>query len=407
MTSLLLAVIYIAFISLGLPDTLLGAAWPCMFKEFGVAVSRAGLVSMTIAAGTVFSSLMSDRLTRALGAGRVMVFSVATTALALFGFSMSRSFWILILWAVPYGLGAGSVDAALNNYVALHYKSRHMSWLHCMWGVGTIVGPAVMGFALTGGARWNAGYRFISILQIGLTAILAASLPLWKKCEAKFEIDENKDGAQGETRNARSESVPLLKIFSIPGAKEILIAFFCYSAVEQTAMLWGSSYLTIREGVPPETAAFFAGMFSIGITVGRAISGFLTMRMSDAQMTRLGQAVVFAGVVLILLPFGKTSSIAGLVLVGLGCAPIYPCIIHSTPAHFGADKSQALIGMQMAFAYVGTTFMPPLFGFLASRLTMALFPFYLLAFLALMVAAHETLERKTNQRIPKATKLED
>ncbi|MBD5154908.1 MAG: MFS transporter [Oscillibacter sp.] len=381
MVHLLLAVIYLSFISLGLPDSLLGSAWPSMYGELGVPVSYAGAVSMIIAVGTVVSSLQSDRLTRKLGAGRVTAISVAMTAAALFGFSVSHSFWLLCLWAVPYGLGAGSVDAALNNYVALHYASRHMSWLHCMWGLGATIGPYVMGIALTGGAGWNMGYRYISLLQIGLTVILFLSLPLWRPRESAGE----EDGA--------AEALTLRKIFAIPGAKSVMVTFFCYCALEQTSILWASSYLALYKGVPAETAAKYGSLFFIGITVGRALSGFITMKLSDGQMVRLGQGITAVGIAALLLPLGETVSLAGLVLIGLGCAPIYPCVIHSTPEHFGADKSQAVIGVQMASAYIGTSLMPPLFGLIATHTSIALLPVYLAAILIVMVLTHESLLR--------------
>lgn len=382
MIHLLLAVIYAAFISLGLPDSLLGAAWPSMYQGFGVPVSYSGIIFCIVSGGTVISSLLSDRLTRRLGAGRVTAISVAMTALALFGFSISGQFWMLCLWAVPYGLGAGSVDAALNNYVALHFSSRHMSWLHCMWGVGASVGPYIMGAALSGGAGWPMGYRIISLIQLVLTCLIFLSLPLWKTGAG--------EGAQEEKGG---EVLGLGKILGLPGAKEILIAFFCYCALEQTTGLWASSYLTLHKGVSPETAAGFASMFFLGITAGRALSGFLTMRLSDVQMVRLGQGLIGGGIVIMLLPLGAAASLAGFVIIGLGCAPVYPCIIHSTPAHFGADKSQAIIGIQMACAYVGTCLMPPLFGLIANHISVALLPWYLIAILALMIVMHELLIR--------------
>ena len=319
MVHLLLAIIYLAFISLGLPDSLLGSAWPTMYTQFGVPVSYAGIISAIISVGTILSSLLSDRLTRRFGTGRITAFSVATTAVALLGFSISRSFEALCLWAIPYGLGAGSVDASLNNYVALHYASRHMSWLHCMWGVGASVGPYIMGFALSGGMGWTGGYRIIGILQIILSAILLLSLPLWQKRVPGSESES--------TPNALS----LGQILRIPGAVQVLLTFFCYCAVEQTTGLWASSYLVLHKGVPGQTAAFFASLFYIGITVGRALSGFLTMRLNDSQMIRLGQGIIVLGTAALVLPMGSAVSCAGLILIGLGCAPIYPCIIHSTP----------------------------------------------------------------------------
>lgn len=384
MIHLLLAIIYVSFISLGLPDGLLGAAWPSMYPELGVPVSYAGVVSMIIAVGTVISSLMSDRLTYRLGAGKVTAISVAMTAAALLGFSFSRSFWMICLWAIPYGLGAGSVDASLNNYVALHYSSRHMSWLHCMWGVGASVGPYIMGFVLSGGGHWTAGYRGVGLLQIAITAVLFLSLPLWK----------TRSGEAG-TENA-AKPLSMGQIFRIPGAKEVMTTFFCYCALEQTAALWASSYLALYKGVPADTAAFFASMFFIGITVGRAVNGFLTMKLSDTQLIRLGEGIILVGIAAMLLPMGETVSILGLILVGLGCAPIYPCIIHSTPAHFGEERSQALIGVQMASAYVGICLMPPLFGLIANHITVALLPVFLLVILALMAVMHERLIRKAS-----------
>lgn len=382
MFQLLLVIIYLAFISLGLPDSLLGSAWPVMYQEFSVPVSYAGGISMIIAAGTIVSSLQSDRLTKKLGTGKVTAFSVLMTAVALFGFSVSHSFAALCLWAVPYGLGAGSVDASLNNYVALHYASRHMSWLHCMWGVGASLGPYVMGYALTGGQGWNMGYRYIAILQIVLTAILLFSLPLWKTQTA----DDT-----GQTDEENKKPLSLRQIVGIPGAREILVTFFCYCALEQTAGLWASSYLVLQRGLLEEMAAGFASLFYIGITAGRAAGGFLTMKLNDTQMIRLGQGLILCGVVCLLLPLGDITALAGLVMTGLGCAPIYPSIIHSTPTHFGADKSQAMIGVQMASAYVGTCLMPPVFGFLANHISVSLYPVFLLVILLLMVIMHEKM----------------
>lgn len=382
MTHLLLIVIYLAFISLGLPDSLLGSAWPSMYPSFGVSVSWSGIIFFIISAGTVVSSLASDRLTRRFGAGKVTVASVLMTAVAMLGFSTCRSFWMLCLWAVPYGLGAGSVDAALNNYVAIHFASRHMSWLHCMWGVGASVGPYVMSWALTGGTGWPQGYQVIGIIQLVLTAVILLSLPLWKK---------DGDAASEEA----GEALTLKAIFAIPGVKAVALTFFCYCALEQTTSLWASSYLVLCKGVAPETAAAFGSLFFIGITLGRALSGFLTLKFSDNQMVRMGQIGIALGIAAMLLPLGDWVCMAGLVLIGLGCAPIYPSIIHATPFRFGADKSQAIIGVQMASAYVGNCLMPPLFGLLADHITPALLPLHLALILAVMMLTHEKLIRET------------
>ena len=381
MIHLLLVIIYLSFISLGLPDGLLSAGWPSMYGPLEVDVSFAGIISMIICAGTILSSLMSDWLTHKLGAGKVTALSVATTALALIGFSISDRFWMLCLWAVPYGLGAGSVDAALNNYVALHYSSRHMSWLHCMWGIGASTGPYVMGMILSGGGSWTTGYWTIGLLQILLTAILLFSLPLWKDKSHRQDTPESKP-------------LPLTQVIRIPGAWEIMVAFFCYCALEQTAALWSGSYLALLVGYSGEEAASLASLFFLGMTVGRALSGFLTMKLDDTKMIRLGFVIIALGIVTLMLPFGSTSALPGLLLVGLGCAPIYPCVIHSTPHHFGPERSQALIGIQMAAAYVGTALMPPLFGLIAQHLSLSLLAPYLLILLLLMTLTHQKMLKK-------------
>ena len=385
MISTLLVIIYLAFISLGLPDSLLGSAWPTIYREFGVPVSYMGIISMIISIGTVISSLQSDRLTRRFGAGKVTVVSVTMTAVALLGFSVSDSMWMLCLWAIPYGLGAGSVDAALNNYVAVHYASRHMSWLHCMWGLGAIIGPYAISFALTKGYGWHGGYRIIGIFQVVLSVILLFSLPLWKK----------QAGSEEGSADAQTKSLTINGILKLTGAKEILVMFFCYCAVEQTTMQWASTYLNSQRGIDAKTAAGYASLFFIGITVGRAISGFLTMKFSDAQMIRLGQCLILLGIVCLFLPVGNFAALAGLIIIGLGCAPIYPCVIHSTPAYFGTDKSQAIVGVQMASAYIGTTVAPPLFGLIGNHISMSILPVYILLILAVMVLMHERLIKKT------------
>lgn len=387
MFNLLLAVIYLAFISLGLPDSILGSVWPTIYQEFNVPVSYAGAIFMIISAGTIISSLQSDRLTKSLGTGKVTAFSVLMTAVALWGFSVSNSYWMLLLWAIPYGLGAGSVDASLNNYVALHYKSHHMSWLHCMWGVGASIGPYIMSFTLLHGQTWNMGYRYISLIQIGLTLIIMLSLPLWKKRTNTSNIQES------EAETEKDKVLTLKEIVNIPGAKQVMLMFFCYCALEQTAGLWASSYLVLQHGLDLEIAASYGSLFFIGITVGRAISGFITMKLNDKQMIYLGQVIILIGIILMCLPLGHQVALVGLVTIGLGCAPIYPCIIHSTPNTFGADKSQAIIGVQMASAYVGNLLMPPLFGLIANHISVIVFPVYLLLILIVMVVMHIKLNR--------------
>ncbi len=381
MTHLLIVIIYLSFISLGLPDALLGSAWPSMYPELQAPVSGAGAIFMIIAAGTVVSALMGDRLIRRFGSGKLTFLSVATTAIAILGFSISRSFTHLCLWAIPYGLGAGAVDACLNNYVALHYSSSHMSWLHCMWGIGATTGPYIMGHVLTGGGSWNSGYRIIFFIQLALAVVLMLSLPLWK-------------GGKTEAENKSSAPLSFRQIISIPGVKQIMLCFFCYCALEQTSGLWASSYLALYKGVDSETAAFFGSIFFLGITVGRAFNGFLAVKFSDAQLIRMGQCIIAVGIVAMLLPLGELVSLVGLILIGLGCAPIYPCIIHSTPLNFGSERSQSIVGVEMASAYVGNIVMPPFFGIVAEHISISLLPFYLAAILLLMYCMYSSMLTK-------------
>ena len=381
--SLLLIIIYLAFISLGLPDSLLGSAWPVMYEQLNVPMSYAGIVTMIIAGGTIVSSLLSDKLTRKLGAGFVTAISVMMTAAALFGFSVSGSFILLCLWAVPYGLGAGAVDAALNNYVALHYASRHMSWLHCFWGVGAAISPYIMSYCLTGGYGWNNGYRSVSIIQIVLTTILFASLPLWKK---------NKPAKGSLQTSAAPLSLP--QAVKIKGVKLVLLTFFGYCALESTTGLWASSYLVKFRGIDSETAAKFASLFFLGITFGRFLCGFIVDKFGDKSLIRFGIIIIVFGVALVAIPIkSDITALAGLVIIGLGCAPIYPSVIHATPSNFGAENSQAIIGIQMASAYAGSTFMPPLFGVIADKINIGLFPVYLIFFAALMLIMSELLNK--------------
>ena len=380
MLSLLLAIIYIAFISLGLPDSLLGSAWPTLHTELGVPLSFAGVITMIISGGTIVSSLLSDKLTRKFGTGVVTAVSVLLTAAALFGFSISSKVWMLCLWAIPYGLGAGAIDAALNNYVAIHYAARHMSWLHCMWGVGTTISPYIMSAALGGGHGWQSGYRIVSVIQFALTAFLFLSLPLWKKQTA-------------ETTGAK-EKPRAKNVFAIRGVIPVLICFFGYCALESTTGLWASSYLVLARGIDETTAARFASLFYIGITIGRFLCGFVADRFGDRTLIRVGLAVIAVGILCVGLPLGNSAlALAGLIVIGLGCAPIYPSVIHSTPHNFGEENSQAIVGIQMASAYVGSTFMPPLFGALTEILPIGIYPLYLAVFAILMIVMSEKLNR--------------
>ena len=382
MFSFLLAIIYLCFVSLGLPDSLLGAAWPTIYQELNVPMSYAGILSITVSLMTIISSLLSDKLTKKFSPGVVTVISVILSAVSLLGFSLSTSFWMLLLFAIPYGFGAGGIDACLNNYVALHYKSKHMSWLHAMWGLGTVISPYIMGYALTGGTGWNQGYLIVALIQFILAVVVFCSLPKWKK--------------NTDTEISNNISLSFKQIFNRPGAVTCFIMFFCYCALEQTAMLWSSSYLVENNKMAEEIAAMLASMFCIGITLGRIINGFLTYKLSDKKLIRLGMSILIVAVGLLFIP-STVTTIIGFILIGLGCAPIYPSIIHSTPEMFGSDNSQAMIGVQMACAYSGVLLMPPLFGLIADYISISLLPLYLLVILIVMITMNEFTNKLTKR----------
>lgn len=381
--TLLLCIIYLGFISLGLPDSLFGTAWPILQPRLDVPLSWAGFVTMTISGGTILASLFSDRLTYRFGAGKVTACSVAMTAGALLGFSFARSFPMLVVCAVPLGLGAGAVDAALNNFVALHYSSRHMSWLHCFWGVGASISPYVMGFWLSRDLRWDRGYLTVGLIQAALTVVLFLSLPLWKKADKTARPEE-----------ARTAPKPLKELFRLRGIFYVLFSFLAYCTVEATAFVWTSTYLVRVKGVGAEDAARYASLFYLGMTASRLLTGFIADRLGDKRMTRLGYFICFGGLALLLIPVASPlPSLIGLAVAGFGCGPIYPAVIHSTPTLFGRENSQAVVGVQMAFAYTGSTFMPPVFGLIANYVDLRLFPYYLLFFAALGFALTALLHR--------------
>lgn len=383
MFSLLLAIIYLAFVSLGLPDSLLGAGWPVMQETLNVPLSYAGIITMIISAGTIVSSLFSDRVIRRFGTGVVTAISVGMTAAALFGFSFSSSFPVLCVLSIPYGLGAGAVDAALNNYVALHYSSRHMSWLHASWGVGVTISPNIMSVCLARQYGWAMGYRSVAILQTILVIVLIVTLPLWKQKSSETEAEE---------------VVPKVLTFSqalkIKGVPYVLLAFFGFCALEAAAGLWASSYMVGFRGVDVETAARFAALFYLGETAGRFLNGFVADKFGDRMMIRVGIIGMIIGVVMVIIPMeSNIIALCGLVVIGLGAAPVYPCIIHSTPVNFGKENSQSLVGIQMASAYIGSTLMPPIFGLIAQYINIGFYPVYLGIFAVLMLVMTEALNR--------------
>ncbi len=382
----LLVLVYIAFISLGLPDSIMGSAWPSLYGEIGVPIGYAGIFSMIVSGGTIFASLMSARMVGRLGTGKVLIISVTLTALALLGICFVPSFFFLCLLAIPLGLGGGAVDAALNNFVALHYTSRHMNWLHSFWGVGATAGPLIMSMFIGGGGGWRAGYLTIGCVQAALVVCLLFSLPLWKKCERR---------AGSEQKN----EIRMKKLLSIPGAKAAMLSFLCYCGLEVMVGVWGASYLVLHEGLANDEAARFVSLFYLGITGGRMLAGFFSSKISGRMMIRLGYLLILFGLLFLLLPIGGYMNPVGLLIIGLGCAPIYPAMIHQTPIRFGKENSQGLIGMQMASAYVGSTLTPPLYGALSSVTGFGSVPYVLLGLTLVMAIMAETIDRQASKKL--------
>jgi fucose permease len=397
MATLLLIVIYASFISLGLPDSLLGVSWPLMQPYFKVPFGFAGLISMTISGGTIVSSLLSSRALRRFGTGKVTAASVLMTAVALLGISLAPSFYWLFLLALPLGLGAGAVDSGLNEYVAEHYASRHMSWLHCFWGVGALSGPLIMSRYTASGESWRATYRAIALIQFALVAIIALSLPLWAKAARAKAAGGGEEATREE--KAKRDHASLLAPLKIGGMKIALVSFLFYCGAEASMGLWGASYLVKSKGLDAATAASWVSLFYGGITVGRLLSGFASMAVKNKTLIRGGEIMIAAGALLLILPLPRSLTLVAFIIIGLGCAPIYPSMLHETPQRFGLDNAQAVMGFQMAVAYVGSTCLPPLFGFIASNASTALLPFFILFYAAAMLLSSEKLNDYLARRV--------
>ncbi|WP_195988079.1 MFS transporter [Clostridium sp. D53t1_180928_C8] len=382
MLTILLVIIYIAFISLGLPDAILGSAWPMIHQNLNVPISYAGIATMIISGGTIVSSFFSGKVIRKFGTGKVTTFSVFLTAAGLIGIYFAPSFLWICLLGVPLGIGTGAVDSALNNFVALHYKAKHMNWLHCFWGIGATSGPFIMSFYLLKENGWRMGYATIGTVQAILVICLFLSLPLWKKFEVSNEADEE----------AHSD-VKVSTLIKLPGAKPALISFFCYCAIELTTGLWASSLLVTNNGLSAESAAKWVSLYYLGITVGRFLSGFIAMKLNNKQMIRIGQVICIMGATLLIMPIHNNLQLAGLILIGLGCAPIYPAMLHETPNRFGKELSQGIMGIQMATAYVGSTLVPPLFGALSRVTGFGILPYFLLILLVIMLVSSEIVSK--------------
>ncbi|MFC4322078.1 MFS transporter [Litchfieldia salsa] len=392
MTTILLIIIYLAFISLGLPDSLLGAAWPIMQLDFGAPFETAGFLFMTIAGGTIISSLVSGKVLRRFGTGKVTCVSVLLTACALLGFQFAPSIAWLFVCAIPLGLGAGAIDTGLNDYVANNYKAHHMSWLHCFWGVGATLGPLIMAQFIMGEASWRSGYFIIFGLQFVLVVILLLTLPLWKKVKEsnKNAVDEENDDSMGFVNDLDAKDIKPIKL---RGVKLALVSFMFYCSVEASIGLWGSSFLVNVKGLHAATAAQWVSFYFAGITLGRFITGFITFKIANRTLIRVGQITALFGAIILFLPLPVIFSLLGFIIVGVGLAPIFPCMMHETPTRFGKKHSQTIMGYQVAIAYTGTTFMPPLLGFIASHTTIGILPTFILIFILVMLLSSEKLNK--------------
>ena len=388
--SLLIAVIYLIFISLGLPDSLLGSGWPTMQVTFGVPSSYAGYVSMTISFMTVISALFSPKLIKKFHTKWIVIVSIFMTILGLIGFSVSQEYWMLFLFVIPYGLGAGSIDAAVNQYVANHYSSSVMNFLHCFYGVGAVISPYIMALALKT-ARWNEGYRWTAYLQTVFLFICILSIPLWKK-------NDEQDDAE------RTNSAGIIEALKKPGVLLTLIAFFAYSSGEATCFLWTPSYFAgTKQGLSKELIASFGSLVFGGLMLGRMISGFISNKLSDKLLIRAGIALEMLGILLVFIPSQNYRiAAAGFILVGTGMGPVYPAIQHMAPANFGKRYSAAVIGLQMAFAYTGSTLMPMIFGQIQQRVGIGIMPVYLTLFAFLNTGLLEIAYRQIREKLLKS-----
>ncbi|WJM11012.1 MFS transporter [Paenibacillus sp. PK1-4R] len=390
MVTLLLIIIYLAFIGLGLPDALLGSAWSVMKNDIHATTEMAGYISLIISFSTVVSSLSASRLLHRFGTGKVTLFSILSTTIALLGFSFSENFVFLLILAVPLGLGAGSVDAALSNYVALHFKAKHMNWLHCFWGIGAVTGPLVMAYWLNQANNWRAGYVTVGLILLGIVVILLSTLSLWKI----FEKGRVEGSGDEKKRVSNREAI------RIPGVKMSMLAMLCYNGSETAAGLWMASFFIVSKGVSPGTAAALSSLFFIGIILGRIISGFLSTHVSSKNLIRYGGIIGCFGLVILVMPIPYWIAAGALFIVGLGGAPIYPSIVHATPERFGEKASPSVIGLEMASAYTGSTLIPLGMGLIASEWGMSMVPLILLILFSVMFAATELVNRST-----KATRL--
>ena len=411
MSTLLLLVIYAAFIGLGIPDSLFGTAWPAIHEELNVMVSLAGCVSVLISGGTIVSSLLSSKLIGRFGTGRVTAVSTSLTAAALLGFSLSENLPQIMLAAIPLGLGAGAVDTALNHYVALYYKAKHMNFLHCFYGIGVSLSPYLMSYALSGNtaagwADWRSGYRMVFQIQLVIALITILALPLWKRAghEAPVSGKPGEPDASGKDCYAlRDGSLPdressgRIRVWKIPGVRVVWLVFIGSCALEYTCGSWGSTFLVQVKEMSAGAAAEIVTLYYAGMAAGRFLSGLLSAKLSGWRLIRIGQGIILIALLLLILPLPAAAAGIGMFCVGLGNGPIFPNLLHLTPVHFGKERSGDVMGTQMAASYLGIMLMPPIFGLLAQNIGAELFPYYLLALLALMTIAGLWMSRLTRR----------
>ncbi len=374
MSTLLLIVIYITFIGLGIPDSLFGTAWPAIYSAFGVAISHANFVTSIISGGTILSSLLSTRLIKCFGTAKVTAVSTAMTAGALLGFSIAPNIIFLCLFAVPLGIGAGAIDTALNNYVALHYRAVHMNFLHCFYGIGVSLSPYLMSLMLSATGNWRQGYQTVFWVQLGIAIMTIISIPLWKKINSTDSYEEENALVIG--------IIDLLKDLKV---RRVCLVFLGSCAIEYTCGVWGSTFLVTEKQMAVDAAAKVIMFYYIGMALGRFSSGILALKCTSQQMIKIGQCITLIAIALLLLPLSPIATSGALFLIGLGNGPIFPNMIHLTPENFGKERSQAVVSIQMSASYISILLAPVLFGLLAQFISLALFPYYLCAMLFIML----------------------
>ncbi len=384
MATLLLIIIYIAFIGLGIPDSLFGPAWPGIYTEFNLPISFANFITVICPCGTILSSFISAKLIEKLGTSKVCLISTLTTALTLLGFSFSPNIWVMCLLSLPLGLGAGAIDVALNNYVALHYSATHMSFLHCFYGIGVTLSPYIMSAVISTKAGWRGGYKIAFGLQLLISLILLLSLPLWGKVKHKTTYPESE-----EAHNA----LGFTETLKLPGVKSTCMLFFSSCAIEFMCGNWGSTYLVEHKHLTADIAARIITFYYIGIALGRFLSGVLAAKISCEKIVKIGQCVLGVAIMILLIPGPVYFSIAGLFLVGLGNGPLFPNLNYLTPQNFGEKFSQSVVSVQMCSSYVGILVGPFIFSLIGQTVGMVAFPFYILALFCVMAGAAITFNR--------------